>query len=254
MTFQELAACMTRRHSTRTFSSRDVGPHLLQTLDDAARAAIAASPVKGRFTIRHMELSEARAVRQASYGVIKGARHYLLMFADATPRNRMGAAFVMEQVVLEATRLGLGTCWLGGTFRTSAFDADSLHINPGEELQIVIPVGYEAESPRLTDRLFRTLAHSSRRKPFDELFTGCTALWREPLEMMRLAPSARNIQPWRAEATEHEVRFTAAADGKFTTIDMGIALCHFTLAAKALGVGGDLLAEPETNSARWVLK
>ncbi len=254
MTFQELAACIARRHSTRTFSSRAVEPHLLQALDNATRAAIAASPVKGRFTITRVELPDARAVRQASYGVIKGASHYLLMFADATPRNRMGAAYVLEQVVLEATRLGLGTCWLGGTFRASAFDAEDLPVNPGEELQIVIPVGYEAESLRLTDRIFRAVAHSSRRKPFDELFTGDTATWREPLEMMRLAPSARNIQPWRSEATEHEVRFTAAADGKFTTVDMGIALSHFTLAAEALGIGGDLVADPETNSALWTLK
>ena len=66
----------------------------------------------------------------------------------------------------------------------------------------------------------------------------------EPLEMVRLAPSAVNKQPWRVVMTDHAAHFYLqrsrgfSSDGKFDMqkIDMGIALCHFALAAKESGL------------------
>ena len=61
-----------------------------------------------------------------------------------------------------------------------------------------------------------------------------------PLEMVRLAPSAVNKQPWRVVLDKNGAHFyrkrskgfVSEAVGDMQKIDMGIALCHFALAAK----------------------
>ncbi len=61
-----------------------------------------------------------------------------------------------------------------------------------------------------------------------------------PLEMIRLAPSAVNKQPWRVVVVDNTVHFYLkrskgfSKEGKLDMqmIDMGIALCHFALAAR----------------------
>ena len=66
---------------------------------------------------------------------------------------------------------------------------------------------------------------------------GC---WKEPLEMVRLAPSAVNKQPWRAIVKDNVVHFylkrskgfEKASDLDMQMIDMGIALSHFSLGAE----------------------
>lgn len=59
-----------------------------------------------------------------------------------------------------------------------------------------------------------------------------------PLEMICLAPSAVNKQPWRMVVMDDVVRFYLQRSKNFDSgkidmqkIDMGIALCHFELMA-----------------------
>lgn len=66
----------------------------------------------------------------------------------------------------------------------------------------------------------------------------------QPLEMVRWAPSAVNRQPWRVVVKEnaahfylkHTKGFVSEAVGDMQKIDMGIALCHFALAAEESGL------------------
>ena len=58
--------------------------------------------------------------------------------------------------------------------------------------------------------------------------------------MIRWAPSAANKQPWRVVLDKNGVHFylkrtkgfVSEAAGNMQKIDLGIALCHFALAAK----------------------
>jgi len=65
----------------------------------------------------------------------------------------------------------------------------------------------------------------------------------QPLEMVRLAPSAVNRQPWRIVLDKHAAHFyLLRAKGMgggvldMQKIDLGIALCHFDLAAQEAGL------------------
>ena len=55
------------------------------------------------------------AVKLGTYGFIKGAYSFI---ASSTVREEFALeslGYQMEKIVLKATELGLGTCWLGGT-------------------------------------------------------------------------------------------------------------------------------------------
>jgi hypothetical protein len=206
-----------------------------------------------------LELGEAQGLgaRLGTYGVIRGARSFL---AGAVRRSVMDLedfGFVFEAAVLQATELGLGTCWLGGTFRRSSF-ATALRLAEDELLPALSPVGYPAGRRNVLDVTFRAVARSATRKAWHELFfAGSFAQpltpeeagpYATPLEMVRLAPSASNRQPWRVVWDQEQgafhfflqrsrgYRVPGAVD--LQRVDMGIAICHFTLAAQEMGLRG----------------
>ncbi len=174
--------------------------------------------------------------------------------------------WLMEKIVLYATDLDLGTCWLGGAFTKSSF-AQRMHAQPDEIIPAITPIGYCAPTRRPVDRLIRNRAGSDRRLPverlfFDQQFNMALPLqaaseYALPLEMVRLAPSASNRQPWRIVRGETGWHFylrrtpgyrDSMLNRIFTQsdlqrVDMGIAMCHFELTARELGLTGEWLLE-----------
>jgi hypothetical protein len=101
----------------------------------------------------------------------------------------------------------------------------------------------------LRESMMRKGVKADSRLPFEELFfsgsfdtpltPGEAGKLKEALEMVRLAPSAVNKQPWRAVVCGDRVHFyetrgkvRVSADWDIQRIDLGIALCHFALAAE----------------------
>ena len=62
--------------------------------------------------------------------------------------------YEMESLVLYATSMGLGTCWLGGTFKKGQF-AKAMEVGEGEVLPIVLPIGYANEKKSFIDKTMR---------------------------------------------------------------------------------------------------
>lgn len=240
------------RRSVRTYDGRALTEEERAEINEAIAGAT--SPFGGNSTIMLADFDLKGPQRPGTYGVISGARSYLLLATGTQARDMMAGAYRMEQVVLRATALGLGTCWIGGTMRRTEF-ATRIDAR-GEELRIISPVGHPANRRRLIERITSALAHSRSRKPFDELFhyeepghpLPADSVWRRVLEMVRLAPSSVNSQPWRAVVTDKGVDFYSARSGGLAAFDMGIALCHFMLAAEAEGISGKLTLESETGS------
>jgi len=254
------------RRSVRTYLPQPLAAEdrveLEHTFADCAQG-----PFGNRVRFALVELGEQqRSASQAlwTYGVIRGARTFI---AGAIDPKAPGATFdfghCLERVILEATRLGLGTCWLGGTFRAGAF-AERLGLAGGEVIPCVTPVGHGAQKRTLVEKAFRTFAGSDRRKPWSELFfeaDGRRSLtpeaagrFAEALECLRLAPSASNRQPWRvfrdegSEAWRFGLARNAVYDRSVSPvslqeIDLGIALSHFELACRVAGIEGTLRRE-----------
>lgn len=253
-----------RRSSCRTYLVQPIEPSLQHQLTNFA-ATLGPGPIGGtaRFQLIAADPDDSAALRNlGTYGFIKGATAFMVGATRDGEEKLEDFGFLMEKLILFATDLGLGTCWLGGTFTKSSF-AQRVHAKPDELIPAVSPVGYCAPTRRPVDRLIRNRAGSDRRLPvehlfFDQQFHTPLSLaeadnYALPLKMVRLAPSASNRQPWRiirGEAGWHFYlrrtpgyrdsilnRLFTQAD--LQRIDMGIAMCHFDLTARELGLVAD---------------
>jgi nitroreductase len=210
---------------------------------------------KTRFQLVELKF-EGKGRVPGTYGVIKGAKTFITGVVEENPHGFIDYGYQMEQIILLATGLGLATCWMGGTFKRSVF-ADKMKLNPGEMPPAVSPVGHASGESSVIDSVFRFGAKSSTRKPWTEMFyqddfetpldEKTAGGYAVPLEMVRLAPSASNRQPWRIvknrggfhlflQRTKSYDKLTKDVD--LQQLDMGIAMCHFELAALELGIAG----------------
>lgn len=221
------------RHSVRTFSGEPLQAAVKKALEEAINNS--RSPFEGNVTMRLASVGIGEEFRPSTYGVIRNALDFLLLGFANDKWSAVSGGFRMEQVVLEATRLGLGTCWVGGTFKKGSF-AKAADLPEGQTLRSILPVGEAARRTGFLDKILRMAARSYRRRPFGELFfvnNFNTPLpedgpYAGPLALMRLAPSATNSQPWRALVHGNQVDFYYKP-GNFSLIDMGIGLCHFDI-------------------------
>lgn len=247
-----IAEIIPRRCSWRSYSDRvveDAQKQILRTFMDG----LGAPPFGSRVRMILTDEPSAMAGIKGTYGISRGARLFLVGAVEEGPRAMEDFGHHFEQVILKATELGLGTCWMGGTFNQTFF-ARRIGLKPGEAMPIVSPVGYRAARPHTIDSLLRLSTGARQRKPWQDLFfRGNTPLdmaaagpLAQPLEMVRLAPSASNLQPWRLVVDGDAVHFFFQRSRALTfflgpdlqRIDMGIAMCHFALSARENGLTG----------------
>lgn len=233
-----------KRVSVRTFDkSRELSNEVIEEIRRSI--ATVSAPFDGKYTIDFKKFDLQGPQTPSTYGTISGASWYLLMGIHDDEISALAAGYALEEVVLCATGLGLGTCWMALTFKGSDFTRDS-EMPADEPLRIISPVGYPATKRKMLESLTRVTLGSSKRKPMSDLFSegefGIPVKddnkFFEALSMMRLAPSAKNTQPWRALVRGNEVWFYYEQKTDASILDLGIGLCHFDLTLKAKGYKG----------------
>ncbi len=154
--------------------------------------------------------------------VMKGPRTH----ADLCER----IGYYRELLVLEATALDLGTCWIAGTYDKQS---ELFSLGPEQKLIAIISVGNVPAEQSLKEKLIHKAV---RRKtlPLKEFYTaeGEIPQWfAEGIQAVQKAPSAVNSQRVRFQYAKEGI--TASTPGTWATdpIDMGIAKLHFSLAA-----------------------
>ena len=226
-------------------------------------ASLGAGPLgsRCRFSLVAATEEDRRSLKGlGTYGFIKGATGFIVGAVEPGPRDMEDFGYGLEQAVLVATDLALGTCWLGGSFSRSSF-ARKIGASRTEVVPAVVAAGYPAEGSR-TSRI-RERAGSERRLPHEQLFwegkpgepldLSRADGYEKVLEAVRWAPSASNKQPWRlirSGGAWHFYLQRTKGYGKGTAVfsllrladlqrvDMGIAMCHFELAAREHGLAG----------------
>ena len=141
-----------------------------------------------------------------TYGTIQGARLFIAGIIRRGEHDMEDFGYEFEKIILRATDLGLGTCWIGGIFNRSRF-ADKAGVREDEVLPAISPLGYATQKRSVADSIVRWSAGSRNRRPWRQLFfhgsfemalpAGSAGRYADPLEMLRLGPSASNRQPWR---------------------------------------------------------
>jgi len=213
-------------------------------------------------------------LKLGTYGFIKGARYFIVGLSKPGEHVLVDFGFLFEKIILELTELGFGTCWLGGTFTRKEFNK-TVNAEKDEIIAAISPVGYPTEKRTPNDRLIRMGAGSKTRKPNNKLFfteefkkaldlDKCEK-FKPALEMLRLAPSASNRQPWRIikENNSDIFHFYLERDKNYQKInkkvdlqmiDMGIAISHFDLVASESNLSGrwNVLDLNNINSSEYI--
>lgn len=168
--------------------------------------------------------------------------------------------------MLYAQSLEIGTVWIGGTMDRAAFEKE-MELGADEIMPCVSPLGYPAKKMSLREAAMRKSIKADTRLALEDIVY-CNSFEKPltpneagrlflPLEMVRLAPSAVNKQPWRMVVMNDVVHFYLQRSKNFSggkldmqKIDMGIALCHFELMAKELGIGTEFIIEEPNISCK----
>jgi hypothetical protein len=257
-----------QRFSCRSYQNKPIASEQRARLDQFM-LSVTAGPLGTalRFKLTDDTSLDSNALKGlGTYGMIKNPAGYIIGAAAASIPCLEDYGYALEHIILYATGLGLGTCWLGGTFSRSGF-ARLIGLTHNEQLPAVVSIGYCIDPQQARNALFRRMVGSKNRLARENLFFENTfeaALTKEnagayfqPLEMVRLGPSASNKQPWRIVKEETRWHFyckrTRGYGGiarkllkiaDIQRVDIGIAMCHFQLTAEENGLRGKWRVQP----------
>ena len=257
-----IAELINARYSCRTYQDEPIAADLQHELAEFL-AAHTAGPFgsQARLALVAASPGDQKALKRlGTYGFIKGATGFLAGAVRRAPKDLEDYGYLVEQAVLFATGLGLGTCWLGGTFTKGSFADRMGGLARDEIMPAVVSLGARGDDGT---RRIREREAGSRRLPASSLFfadrfgeplaVGAAGDYAAVLEGVRMAPSASNKQPWRIVRRGRDWHFylqRTKGYGKGSAIfvmlrladlqrvDLGIAMCHFELAARELGLEG----------------
>ena len=223
-----------------------------------------------RFKLVAASENDHQALRRlGTYGFIHGASAFIIGAVRPQDRAFENFGYLMEYIILHATDLDLGTCWLGGSFTRSRFNR-AMGLEQDEVIPAVTAVGYVDDIVQARNGFIRKFIHAHQRRAWQSMFWNGgfksplspeeAGRFAEPLEMVRLGPSASNRQPWQIVKNENHFHFylrrtDGYADGWISRmlqqsdlqrVDLGIAMCHFELTSRALGMDGEWIEkEPD---------
>ncbi|MCD4812768.1 nitroreductase family protein [bacterium] len=261
-----------KRRSWRTYIPEAMEEQVREKLEiRLAEKHLGPFPGQVRFRLIELQNDPVQAKQKiGTYGMIKDARYYIVGAVTRGEKALENYGYLFEKIILAATEMGLGTCWVGGALHRNDI-ARRIEATKEEYIPAISPVGKVVEKRALRDQMVSLAAGSKNRKKWQELFFYnhfSTPLRKEdvpeyanPLEMVRLGPSASNRQPWRIVKEGGRPRFhfylqknrfygkiahsvLGAEDIQY--LDMGIAMCHFAMAAKEQGLQGRWLVAPPT--------
>lgn len=151
------------------------------------------------------------------------APYYALFYSEEAEGYLYNAGFMMQQLDLALSAMGLGRCWIGMSKAKTRNKDNMIYI-------AMLAFG-------TTTVQKRTSIEEFKRKPLAEISNG-----EDPrLQAARLTPSAQNMQPWFFHCENGSIAVGQRIHGalktalfqKWNQLDMGIALCHLWLASEA---------------------
>ena len=258
-----------QRFSCRTFLESPIDEAQRQILSgavDSMRAGPLGTAV--RFRLVASTRGDTEALRGlGTYGFVRGAGGFIVGAATVGEGWLEDYGYAMEELILLATDLGLGTCWLGGSFTRSSFSR-AIGAKAGERVPAVAALGVMPDLETARNGVIRMRVRGDQRLPALRLFSNekfgvpmtpeAAGPFATALEMVRLAPSASNKQPWRIVREgrgwhfflQRTPGYSGGLAGRLLKVediqrvDIGIAMCHFELAARELSLHGAWAVRP----------
>lgn len=224
----DLMQAISERHSSRKYLDTPLEELNLQYLNGLIK------DFNKKFGLcMQLILNDERAFQgfTKSYGIFQGVEHYLALVGKTNdPFLLEKCGYYGERFVLEATRLGLGTCWVGGTF--SKKDCP-VAVAADETFVCVIVIGNIADELSFREKFIHRVTHR-KTKHLEDFYDSNVKLpdwFKKGIEATKIAPSALNKQPVKFYYLKNETTCSVPKYDSHEAIDMGIAKLHFEIAA-----------------------
>lgn len=257
-----------QRYSSRTFQKRPLTNEDLRIME-AFSERCSTGPFENQTLFQILAASAydpAQLTKLGTYGFIKDPAAYITGAIPDKPGALEDLGYNMELLILKATELEIGSCWLGGTFTKNRF-AGQLDLDPEYYIPAVTALGYPADRRGWLDRVTRVYAGADHRLTWESLFykdnldeplaENQAGNYHEPLQLVRLAPSASNKQPWRVLRAGGKWHFYLKRTSQYPPplvknllniadlqrVDLGIAMAHFHLGTKEAGLSGEWIKD-----------
>lgn len=216
-----------------------------KTVNEIKEKILTLKPMYEDIKIR-LELIEAKSIGIGTlYGLAKINAPYCIVAITEIKKGYMeNIGFIQEQLVLELTDMGIGTCWLK-TYNEQKI-RENLDLNDNEEITNVISLGYSFKQKNFYNDVFRNIIGRNRKKETEIAYyrkwgndiggyLSKNEYIKKVLRMSILAPSGNNKQPVYIVFNENNASFFVKNKkgnkivNSSAELDAGIFISHFYL-------------------------
>jgi len=243
MTLLESIYC---RRSIRKFKSDSLSPEELSQIESYAKKI---PPFLGDIQT-DLYITKTSAEGDSIKGLYKiNAPHYIIMYSEKNSFSNLNVGFILEQLSLYLTSIGIGSCYLGvAKPQKQLLKKDTLEFN------IILAIGYPDEP------LTRAIEHF-KRKNITEIANNASSI----SGVVRLAPSGMNLQPWYIYKKPETVKDTGETYHIYCVnrrlfshmhmTDMGIAISHIYVYALAnnLDINFTNMKHPNISGRKYII-
>lgn len=191
-----------------------------------------------------------------TYGILRNVSAFIKGKCQNNLEALVDFGYVYEMIVLELTKKGFATCWVGGTFDRKTYP---INLKENEILPAILTVGY-SKSISLINGMLK-VAMSSKRLPIHDIIINYADVVTnfdmiDLLELVRRGPSASNKQPWRMLIKNNMVHFYLKRTPDYPKInlgfdmqilDIGIAMSHLEIGLNSYDIAfnKNVIKDPE---------
>lgn len=228
-----------QRHAVRSFSEEAIPQNIVNSLK--AEVTMTNTHEQGmKFQLFFNDPDPLKGFSRA-YGMFMNPANFLAAVIDtATPDAYERAGYFAEKFAIKAVSLGLGTCFVSGTYDRSKVRAQ---LRAGEKLIFIVIFGFPMEKKRPVASLMSMLTHHKTMDP-EDFFDPASMALREEREFPELsdglagvacAPSAMNKRPVRVFLDDNgRLCAKVPENSPAMLIDLGIAKFNYNYATDTL--------------------
>ena len=254
------SAVIQSRRSVREFTDKQVPFSVLNNLKNYYRTGVRRLLPKLKTKLYFFGTDAREALEGAAgyHSFLIGAPQYLVLLSEAHDQAALNAGFIMEDLVLQLTDMGLDTCWV--TFADSRDVKEALAMEEDLEVAAIVAFGYGVKTTRRLRLNIRSMSDidieakrhymEPKRSVNDMVFLDAwgnttrvndyigffdDVLW-EAFYAASLAPSYLNRQAYGFVIHDGRITMVSRPDDFNTQNDgdlsLGAALLHFSAVAE----------------------
>lgn len=209
---RDIMETMKARHSVRRYLDKKIPDAVRKELDACAAELNRESGLNIQIVYDEPECFNSH------YGRFENCANYIAVVGRKSAVLEQNGGFYGEKLVLKAQEEGLNTCWVALSHGKS-----KASLGPDESEVIIIALGYGETQG--------SARKSKKPEDVSNIAPDSPEWFKRGVEAALLAPTAINQQRFKFTLTGNKVSAKAGKIGPCLKIDLGIAKCHFELAA-----------------------